>query len=161
MKKCMFVGSFDPITLGHVDVINRSCVIFDKVVVAIGKNVGKKSLLTDEEKVELVKKTFEGNSNVEVVLYNEFTGELCRKLKVGTIVRGVRTSKDFDYEYAIDMVNKKLFPEIDTVYLASRQQNLHISSSYVREILAFNGDIEQFVPKCVNEFFLEKNKKNS
>jgi len=153
MNKCIFAGSFDPITLGHVDVINRSLKIFDKCIVAVGKNVGKKSLLSDEEKVLLIKKTFEKNPNVEVILYDGFTGELCRKLGVKSIVRGVRNSKDFDYEFSIDIVNKKLFPEIETIYLATRQENLHISSSFVREILAFNGDIEMFVPKCVNDFF--------
>lgn len=156
MKKCIFAGSFDPITLGHIDIVNRALTIFDKVIIAVGKNVGKHSLLDDKEKEMLINEVFKNNEKVDVLLYEGFTGDLCNQLDVNTIIRGLRNAKDFDYEYSLDVVNKKLFPNVETLYFATNQNYLHISSSYVREILSFGGNVEEFVPKCVQEYLVNR-----
>ncbi len=156
MKLAIFAGSFDPITNGHMDVIERSLKLFDKLIIAVGDNVDKKGFLTTLEKKELIEKSCSMLENVEVVTYSSLTTTLFEEFNAVTVVRGVRDVADFQFENSLFYVNSKLKENFETIYLPCRQENLHISSSFVREILRFNGDVSDFVPKEVNDFLINK-----
>ncbi len=152
MSSCIFAGSFDPITLGHIDIINRGLKLFDKVYVAVGINEKKVPLIDTNKRIELIKECFIGNPRVEVVGYSGLTVELCEKLDVYTLLRGVRNEKDFTYEKEIADVNKALCNMIEIVYLTSDLSVKHISSSVVKELYSFGKDLSDFVPENVNKY---------
>lgn len=155
---CIFAGSFDPITLGHIDVIERGTKLFDKVYVAVGINENKTPLISVEDRVELIKRCFANDPSVEVLSYSGLTVELCEKLNVYTLLRGVRNEKDFAYEKEIEDVNRALCDKIETVYITASPAIKHISSSVVKELHHFGKDLSAFVPAPVNEYL--KNHKN-
>lgn len=155
-KTAVYPGSFDPITIGHVDVINRGAKLYDKLYVVIGENIGKKYLLTLEERLELTRLAFLDIKNVEVVVSSDLTVEFAKKVGACVILRGLRSTTDFDYEYAIATSNSKLAPEIETVFLMSRGEHFHITSSIVREIAKFSGDVSEFVPCTVKKLLMSK-----
>ena len=142
----VFPGSFDPITYGHTDIIERAAKLFDEVYIAIGNNTSKNYLMPFEKRVHAVAKTFLKHENIKVTAYQELTVTFCKKLSAGFIIRGLRSSTDFDFEKAIAEMNSKLDPEIETVFLISRPEFSAISSTIVREIWRFGGDISAFVP---------------
>ncbi len=148
-KTAVFPGSFDPITIGHQSIIERACKMFDKVIVAIGENADKKSHFSIEQRMQWIEKTFAAEPKVEVTKYSGLTVDFCRQINANFILRGLRTSADFEFERSIGQVNKKLFPEIETVFLLSAPEHTAINSSIVREILRHGGDAGQFVPKEV------------
>ncbi len=156
--ECIFAGSFDPITLGHIDVIKRGTKLFDKVYVAVGINENKTPLISVEDRVELIKRCFANDPSVEVLSYSGLTVELCEKLNVYTLLRGVRNEKDFAYEKEIEDVNRALCDKIETVYITASPAIKHISSSVVKELYHFGKDLSAFVPAPVNEYL--KNHKN-
>lgn len=149
---CIFAGSFDPITLGHIDVIERGTKLFDKVYVAVGINENKTPLISVEDRVELIKRCFANDSSVEVLSYSGLTVELCEKLNVYTLLRGVRNEKDFAYEKEIEDVNRALCDRIETVYITASPAIKHISSSVVKELHHFGKDLSAFVPAPVNDY---------
>ena len=151
-----FVGSFDPITLGHLDIIERTSKLFDKVYVGIGINAEKKSLLSSEEKLELTTKACKHLKNVEVYSYSGLTIDFVKTYGIDCLVRSIRSYGDFSVEEQLAITNKKLDPKLETLILVSNPSVSHISSSLVKDIWKHGGDISQFVPECVGSFLSNK-----
>ena len=146
MKIALCPGSFDPVTLGHIDIIERTAELFDKVIVLVMSNSAKHSLFSIDERVELLKRCIK-NSNVEVDTYNGLLVDYAKKVDAVAIVKGLRAVSDFDYEFEQALTNKSLLPQIETVFLAAKGANMFLSSSMVKEVCSLNGDISRFVPK--------------
>ena len=150
MKTAIFPGSFDPFTLGHQAIVEQALRLFDKIVIAIGENVGKRSLLTAEARQRLIRDLYQSNPNVECITYSTLTGDVARKVGASAIVRGVRNTIDFEYERTMALTNSRLFPEIETVILLTPPALADVSSSTVRELLAFGRDVQEMMPQGVN-----------
>ena len=146
MKIALCPGSFDPVTLGHIDIIERTAELFDKVIVLVMSNSAKHSLFSIDERVELLKRCIK-NSNVEVDTYNGLLVDYAKKVDAVAIVKGLRAVSDFDYEFQQALTNKSLLPQSETVFLAAKGANMFLSSSMVKEVCSLNGDISRFVPK--------------
>ena len=146
MKIALCPGSFDPVTLGHIDIIERTAELFDKVIVLVMSNSAKHSLFSIDERVELLERCIK-NSNVEVDTYNGLLVDYAKKVDAVAIVKGLRAVSDFDYEFQQALTNKSLLPQIETVFLAAKGANMFLSSSMVKEVCSLNGDISRFVPK--------------
>lgn len=147
MKTALFPGSFDPITIAHVDILKRALPLFDKIVIGIGLNSSKQSFLSAEKRQEIVSVIFDGYDNVEVKLYEGLTIDFCKELNVQYMVRGIRSVSDFEYERAISQINQMMMPEVETIFMLSKPEYSAISSTIVRDILRNNGDISMFLPK--------------
>jgi pantetheine-phosphate adenylyltransferase len=147
MKIALFPGSFDPITIAHVDILKRSLPLFDRVVVGIGLNSSKQNFLSAEKREEIVKSIFTAYTNVDVQLYEGLTVDFCRKINAKYMVRGIRSTSDFEYERAIAQINQTMMPDVETILLLSKPEYSAISSTIVRDILRNNGDVSPFVPK--------------
>ncbi|MDA9970642.1 pantetheine-phosphate adenylyltransferase [Flavobacteriaceae bacterium] len=148
MNKAIFPGSFDPITLGHVDIINRGVTLFDEVIIAIGENSSKNYMFSLEERKQFIEHTFKDNPKVSVVSYSGLTTEFCKEIGIDFILRGLRNPADFEFEKAIAHTNRHL-STLETVFLLTSAQTSFISSSIVREIIRFDGDYQKLVPKSV------------
>ncbi len=148
MKKvAIFPGSFDPFTKGHEDIVRRSLQLFDQVVVAIGYNSQKHNRYFDvEEMVGYIKQAFEDTENVEVILYNELTAKIAEKYDAKFLVRGLRNTTDFEYENSIAQINKYLNLDLETVFLITAPELAPISSSIIREVHKYGGDVSPFLP---------------
>ena len=153
MKTAIYPGSFDPITNGHLDILKSGSEIFDKIIIAVSYNVNKKSFLTVDERVELIKKSVVHFKNVEVDAFEGLTVEYAKKKGADILLRGLRTSFDFEYELQLSQTNNALNKDLKTVFLITKPEYNFISSSMVREILANNGDISKFVPEPVLKYF--------
>lgn len=149
MKIAVFPGSFDPITLGHVDIVTRAIPLFDKIIVAVGENAGKKYRFSLEQRLDWIKETFKNESTIEVDTYSGLTAEYCNRKNAQFILRGLRNPADFEFEKAIGQANGKLNSEIETIFLITSPEASFISSSIVRDVLKHNGDYTQFVPNVV------------
>ena len=147
MKIALFPGSFDPITIAHVDILNRSLPLFDKIVIGIGLNSSKQNFLSADQREEMVQTIFAGNAKVEVQLYEGLTVDFCRKINAKYMVRGIRSASDFEYERAIAQINQTMMPEVETILLLSKPEYSAISSTIVRDILRNHGNVSPFVPK--------------
>lgn len=145
----LFPGSFDPITKGHESIVERALPMFDKIVVAVGCNTAKHSFFSLEKRLEWLKRTFEKQPKVEVVTFNSLTVDFCREIGAKYILRGLRNSADFQYERNIARINQELAEEIETVFLMTKPDDAAISSSLVREILSFGGDVSKFIPSSI------------
>ena len=148
MKRAIFPGSFDPITLGHYDIIMRGITLFDEIIVAIGSNSSKKSMFSLEERKAFIKEAFKNEPKVSVTTYKGLTVDFCKEIDVKFILRGLRNPSDFEFEKAIAQTNRKLAP-IETVFLLTSSQTSYIASSIVRDIIANNGDYTKLVPDSV------------
>ncbi|WP_047544962.1 pantetheine-phosphate adenylyltransferase [Psychroserpens sp. Hel_I_66] len=148
MKKAVFPGSFDPITLGHEDIIKRSVKLFDEVIVAIGVNAEKKYMFSLEERKKFIEDAFKDEPKVSVVTYKGLTVEFCQKNNVDFILRGLRNPADFEFEKAIAHTNRDLAP-IETVFLLTAARTSYMSSSIVRDVIRNHGDYTKLVPKSV------------
>ena len=151
-KTSIYPGTFDPITYGHIDVIQKSLKIFDKVIVAISNGNQKKYLFTIDERIEIVKRALfsdlKFNKNkIKVISFNSLTTDLCKKYKSNIILRGLRAASDFEYEFQLAGMNRKLNNNIETIFLMSDVKNQIISSRLIKEIAELNGDIKQFTTK--------------
>jgi len=153
MRTAVFPGSFDPLTLGHVDIIKRGLRIFDRIIIGIGNNGEKKYMFPLEMREKWIKKTFEDESRIEVKSYQGLTVEFCTKMKANYILRGLRNAADFEFEKAIAHMNSALMPEIETLFVLSDLRYGALSSSIVRDILRNGGNADQFLPEAI------KNKK--
>ncbi len=150
MRRAIFPGSFDPITLGHVDIINRALPLFDEIIIAIGINADKKYMFTLEERIKFIKENYVNEPKIKVETYTGLTIDICKKLDVDFILRGLRNPADFEFEKAIAQANRKM-STIETVFLLTSADTSFISSSIVRDILRNGGNVEGFVPKSVTK----------
>ncbi len=151
MKKiAVFPGSFDPITKGHESIIKRAIPLFDKIIIAIGENVDKKACFSIEKRMNWIEKIFLNYPSVSVTKYKGLTTDFCKKVNSKYILRGLRTSADFEFERSIGQINKKLYPEIETIFLLTTPEHTPINSSIVRDILRHNGDPSEFIPDEVD-----------
>ncbi len=148
-RVAVFPGSFDPITLGHESVVHRAIELFDKIIVAIGQNSGKNGFFTIDERIEMAKLTFQNIEKVEVAGYNGLTVQFCKEVNAKFILRGLRTSADFEFERGIAQMNKKMYPVIDTVFILSTPELTPVNSTIIRDIYRNGGDISIFVPKAI------------
>ena len=146
----LFAGSFDPFTRGHEVVVEEALKLFDKVVIGVGENVSKRSLLSVEQRCRLIGDIYRDNDRVEVASYSTLTGDFAREVGATVLVRGVRNAVDFEFERTIEITNRQLFPELTTVLLPTPVEYMHISSSMVRELLAFGRDVKEYLPQGVD-----------
>jgi pantetheine-phosphate adenylyltransferase len=146
MKTALFPGSFDPITIAHVDILLRALPLFDKVVIGIGLNSSKQGFLPAQKREDIVRAVFSAYADIEVQMYEGLTVDFCRKVNARYMVRGVRSVSDFEYEKAISQINQTMMPEVETIIILSKPEYSAISSTIVREILRNNGDVSKFLP---------------
>ena len=149
-RTALFPGSFDPFTLGHKIVVDQGLELFERIVIAVGVNTEKRGLMTTENSARMIRDLYRNDSRIEVVIYNELTGKVCRQLGIDTILRGLRNTVDFEYERNIMQVNQTLFPEIKTVLLFTPARYVAISSSVIRELVTFGGDPTPLMPENID-----------
>ena len=160
-KIAIYPGTFDPITYGHIDVIKKSLKLFDKIIVAVSETSNKEYLFTTEERINIVNKSLFGDlklnkKKINVVSFNSLTTDLCKKYKANVILRGLRAVSDFEYEFQLAGMNRKLNNNIETIFLMSDVENQIISSRFVKEIVKLNGDIKKFTTKSTIKSLKEK-----
>lgn len=151
MKTAICPGSFDPITLGHIDIIKRASKLFDKIIVVVLPNPRKNPCFTIEERLDFIKRATADIPNVEVDCYEGLLADYCKKKQACCVVKGLRAVSDFEYEFQMALSNKKLNPDTETIFLTTSEQNLYLSSSIVKQIASYGGDISHFVPSCILE----------
>ena len=149
-KIALFPGSFDPITKGHESIVLRSLGLFDKIIIAIGENADKAHFFPVDLRIQWIKEVFADYPSVSVLKYSGLTVDICKKNNVKYILRGLRTSADFEFERSIGQINKNLFADIETVFLLTKAEHTAITSSIVREIYRHGGNIDQFIPDKIN-----------
>jgi len=161
MRLAICPGSFDPVTLGHLDIITRASKLFDQVIVVVMSNSAKSPLFTQPERMELLLKTISaaGLDNVTVDCYDGLLADYAKMRNATAIVKGLRAVSDFEYEFQMALTNRKLYPEAETVFLTTSAENLYLSSSLVKQIGRLNGDIADFVPACILSDITEKFRK--
>lgn len=152
MKIAVYPGSFDPVTKGHIDILQTAAGIFDKVIIAVAKNSEKHGFLPVEKRVELIKKSVKNMDNVEVDAFDGLTINYAREKGACVLIRGLRAVSDFEYEMQLSQANSALASEIKTVFLTTKPKYNFISSSTIKEIFLNKGDISKFVPDAVNEY---------
>lgn len=155
MKIAICPGSFDPVTLGHKDIIERAAALFDKVIVLVMTNSEKHPLFTVEERVDLLGRCIQ-SENVEIDTYNGLLVNYAKSRNAVAIVKGLRAVSDFDYEFQQALTNKSLLPEIETVFLTAKGKNMFLSSSMVKEVCRLDGDISRFVPQEILEDVIKR-----
>tara|TARA_Y100000758_G_scaffold264609_1_gene203993 strand:- start:236 stop:718 length:483 start_codon:yes stop_codon:yes gene_type:complete len=155
----IYPGSFDPITNGHVDLIHRACKLFDKVIIAIAQNANKDSFLSIDQRVKAVETAIKPLTNTRVLSFDSLLVDFAREHNAQIIIRGLRAVSDFDYEFQLSGMNKRLNPAIETLFMTPSEEFANISSSLVREILFLGGDISQFVPESVKTILLRSSAK--
>jgi pantetheine-phosphate adenylyltransferase len=146
---CLFPGTFDPITLGHIDIINRAMPLFDKVVIGIGRNANKAPMFKEEMRLQWLKDIYTNEPKVEAVVYEGLTVNCCKAVGANFILRGIRYVNDFEYEKAIADMNRSIEGHIETVFLTCLPQYTSVASTLVRDVLKNGGDVSQFLPKIV------------
>ncbi len=156
MRKAIYPGTFDPITNGHIDIIKRGCKLFDKIILAITEPRHKKPLFTLEERIYLARESLKEFKNVEVHSFEGLLVDFCKKMDINVIIRGIRAVSDFDYEFQIAWMNRKLFPDIETIFLMPSEDYFFLSSSLVKEVALLGGNIDNFVPIIVKKALIEK-----
>ena len=157
MRIGIYPGSFDPLTYGHLDIIERAVKICDKLIVGVFINSAKKSLFSQEEREIILKRCCsEISTNIEIVSFNGLLVDFCRNNNISCMIRGLRAVSDFEYEITIASLNKRLAPDIETIFLMGKDENLFISSTLVKEIAAYNGDISTLVHPYVAESIRQK-----
>jgi len=146
----VFPGSFDPITIGHKSIVNRACLLFDIVIIAIGTNSSKTNMFSLDSRKKWITNTFKDNPKVKIADYSGLTIDFCKKVNANYIIRGLRSSQDFDYEQGIGIMNKALNNKIETIFFLSEPEHSMISSTIIRDIIKNKGNVEQFLPSSVN-----------
>jgi len=154
----LFPGTFDPITIGHLDIINRALPLFDKLVIGIGRNINKTPMFSDDQRISWIEEIYKDNPKVSAVLYEGLTVDCCQKVGANFIVRGIRYVNDFEYEKAIADMNRSLDTNIETIFLTCLPQFTSVASTLVRDVLRNGGDVMKFLPDVVARS-LEQRKK--
>lgn len=155
-RVAIYPGTFDPITNGHIDVIKRALKIFDKVVVVIARNPRKQTLFTEEERVELIRESLSNYKNIEISITDKLTVEFAQSISAIAIIRGIRAVSDFEYEFQIALMNRKLCPEVTTIFLMPNEKYTYLNSSIIRELAKYGADVSDFVPPYVSQKLKEK-----
>lgn len=156
MKIGIYPGSFDPITYGHIDIIERAAKITDKLIVSVLNNSVKNPLFSVNERVEMIKKAVEGFDNVEVESFEGLTVDYCKAKKASFMIRGLRAVTDFEYELQLAQTNRALYDKVDTVFLLTNLNYAYLSSSAVKQVIKYGGDVSKFVPQYVEAKLKEK-----
>jgi pantetheine-phosphate adenylyltransferase len=149
-KIAIFPGSFDPFTIGHESVITRALPLFDEIVVSIGTNTSKQAYFTVEQRMQMIREVFRDNDRIRVESYGGLTVEYCKRIGARYLLRGLRTSADFEYERAIAQTNKAMYPELESVFLLTLPEHNHIASTIVRDIIRLGGDASRFIPDAID-----------
>ena len=152
----VYPASFDPITNGHLDLIDRACHIFDDLIVAVAQNVDKKGIFTVEERLEMVRKTLDDRPGIRVDVIESLLVDYARKHGARFVIRGLRALSDFEYEFEMALMNAHLYPDLETIFLMTSERWFYVSSSRLREIVSFGADVREFVPEIVNQRLREK-----
>ena len=152
-------GSFDPVTKGHLDIINRAANLFPKVIVVVAHNSSKKCSFTPDERVELIRKCIPHLDNVEVVHFDGLLAEYAAEVGATAIIKGLRAMSDFEYEFQMALTNKQLNDNVETLFLTTAAENMYLSSSMVKQIASMGGDISSFVPDVIKQDIIERLKK--
>lgn len=155
-RLAIYPGSFDPVTHGHLDILSRAETLFDKVVIAIAENVSKRGLFTPEERSALLREVLDERTTVEVDVFSGLLVDYAHRRGAQAIVRGLRAVADFEFEFQLALMNRHMQPNIDTVFLMTDESHFYVSSSLVKEIARFGGDVSAFVPPAVNRALTEK-----
>lgn len=151
MKIAVMPGSFDPVTVGHLDIISRASRLFDKVVVLVVVNPNKNPVFTHEERMEFIRKSTRHLPNVEVDSHSGLLVNYVRSIGACVIIKGLRAMSDFEYEFQMALTNKKMMPDVETMFLMTEIENLYLSSSLVKQLMQFDGDISDFIPKDIHD----------
>ena len=150
MKIAIYPGSFDPITFGHIDIVERAASLFDKVILGVAESQSKNPLFTVDERIELISDIFKDNSRIEAIGYSkQLTVDLARDNNATAIIRGLRAVADFEYEFQLATMNRSLAPDIESIFFTPKDTLIYVSSSLVKEIATFGGDVSRFVPENV------------
>ena len=157
MKTAIYPGSFDPITFGHIDIVERAATLFDKVILGVAESKSKNPLFSVDERMELISDIFKSNSKIEVLGYSrQLTVDLARENGAIAIIRGLRAVADFEYEFQLATLNRSLAPDIESIFFTPKDTLIYVSSSLVKEIATLGGDVSRFVPPNVKTALLEK-----
>ena len=148
---CLFPGTFDPVTLGHIDIINRALPLFDKVVIGIGRNANKVAMFSEEQRLQWVKDIYKDEPRINAVVYEGLTVNCCKAVGADFILRGIRYVNDFEYEKAIADMNRSIDGHIETVFLTCLPQYTSVASTLVRDVIKNGGDVSKFLPAAVNQ----------
>jgi pantetheine-phosphate adenylyltransferase len=159
MNRAVYPGSFDPVTNGHLDIIQRSAKLFDEVIVAVAENPNKHTLFTLKERVKLLKYVTKNIKNVSVDYFHGLLVEYVKRKKCSLIIRGLRAVSDFEYEFQMALMNRKINPDVEIIYMMPAEEYTYLSSSIVKEIASLHGDVSKFVPAIVKEYLDKKFKK--
>lgn len=154
---CVFPGTFDPVTLGHTDIIDRALPLFDKMIIGIGRNINKEPMFSEKQRLEWLREIYKNNDKVEAVVYEGLTVDCCKQVSANFILRGIRYVNDFEYEKAIADMNRSLAHNIETIFLTCLPQYTSVASTLVRDVLRNGGDVSAFLPAVVNETIKKKN----
>lgn len=157
-RTVVYPGSFDPVTYGHIDIIKRASKLFTRVIVAVVSNPNKKTLFSMDERLEMLYSTLKEFNNVEVDSFDGLLIDYVKFLGVSTVVRGLRAVSDFEYEFQMALVNRRMYPDFDTIFLMPSEKYIFLSSSIVKEIAKLGGDVSDFVPPIVKRMLQEKYK---
>lgn len=155
-RTVIYPGSFDPVTLGHVDIIRRAAKMFDHVIVAVLCNAEKTPSFTTEERMHLLEEATKDIHNIEITTFGGLLAEYAKKRNVTAVVKGLRALSDFEYEFQMSLTNKKLNPGLETVFLTASSEYMYLSSSIVKQIAYLGGDITNFVPQCIHDEIKER-----
>ena len=153
-------GSFDPITIGHLDIIKRASCMFDKLIIVVMKNINKTGSFSENERKELILKCVSDIENVEVDIYDGLLADYAKQVNACAIIKGLRAMSDFEYEFQMALTNKKLNPDIETLFLTTSAENMYLSSSMVKQIASMGGDVSDFVPKIIHDDIVKRLAKN-
>ncbi|MFO7840633.1 MAG: pantetheine-phosphate adenylyltransferase [Fidelibacterota bacterium] len=156
-RTAIYPGTFDPITFGHLDIIERAVKLFDNVIVAVADNTEKSPLFTIEERAGIIEKAVKDIPRVEVDTFDSLIIDYCHKRKATVLIRGLRAISDFEYEFQMALINRKIGKDVESVFLMPKEEYTYLSSSMIKEIAAFGGDVSCFVPPHVKERLNEKN----
>jgi pantetheine-phosphate adenylyltransferase len=149
-KTAIFPGSFDPFTIGHESIVRRALSMFDKIIIMVGFNANKKTFFSLEKRVKWINQVFQNEKKIEVRVHEGLTVDFCKEVGAKYILRGLRTSSDFEYERAIAQVNKKMHPEIETVFLLTLPEHTPVNATIIRDIVFHGGDASMFLPKGID-----------